>query len=251
MQRHASYAWALQDILGAACLLSALEVIRLPNFKVGTVLLCMFFVYDIFFVFITPYLTPNHDSVMVTAATGGSGATESIPLVFRIPRFQAVPCYRGESMLGFGDIVIPGIAVSHALSFDIDRMHHALKLGNVVQRGIWRRYSFFITALVSYTVGLSLTYIGMSLMSTAQPALMYLSPCLLLGLWGRAWLLGCGTNLWRGSPPHTAAKDDEEAQLGDGGDSNGDESPSALAKNIERRRSSRSPSESSSRHALE
>ena len=39
------------------------------NLKVAAALLAGFFVYDIFFVFITPYLTKNNDSVMVKAAT--------------------------------------------------------------------------------------------------------------------------------------------------------------------------------------
>ena len=55
--RKASWAWILQDILGVVFSINMLKTLRLPSLKVITVLLCTLFVYDIFFVFITPLLT--------------------------------------------------------------------------------------------------------------------------------------------------------------------------------------------------
>ena len=55
--RKESWAWALQDLLGIVFSLNMLKTLRLPSLKVITVLLSTLFVYDIFFVFITPYIT--------------------------------------------------------------------------------------------------------------------------------------------------------------------------------------------------
>ena len=55
--RKATWAWILQDSLGIVFSLNMLKTLRLPSLKVITVLLCTLFVYDIFFVFITPLLT--------------------------------------------------------------------------------------------------------------------------------------------------------------------------------------------------
>ena len=66
--RHASYAWALQDLFGVCLVVLFLGVIRLSNIKVATLLLSMAFAYDIFFVFISPVFFS--ESVMVKVATG-------------------------------------------------------------------------------------------------------------------------------------------------------------------------------------
>jgi signal peptide peptidase-like protein 2B len=41
----ASYAWVLQDIMGASLCVLFLSLVRFPNIKVATVLLCLAFVY--------------------------------------------------------------------------------------------------------------------------------------------------------------------------------------------------------------
>lgn len=84
----------------------ALQFIFLGNFQIGMLLLAVLFFYDIFFVFGT--------DVMLTVA---KGIDAPIKLMFpREPR-------EGEegpqhSMLGLGDIVIPGIFMSLCLRFD-------------------------------------------------------------------------------------------------------------------------------------
>ncbi|XP_032064553.1 signal peptide peptidase-like 2B isoform X3 [Thamnophis elegans] len=64
------WAWILQDALGIAFCLYMLKTIRLPTFKGCTLLLLVLFVYDVFFVFITPYLTKTGESIMVQVAAG-------------------------------------------------------------------------------------------------------------------------------------------------------------------------------------
>ena len=52
------------------------SIIRIPNIRVATYLLGLFFLYDIFFVFITPYIFEK--SIMVTVGTGGDSGESNI-----------------------------------------------------------------------------------------------------------------------------------------------------------------------------
>ncbi|XP_036364756.1 signal peptide peptidase-like 2A isoform X5 [Octopus sinensis] len=121
--RHKPYSWILQDILGVLFCINVLKNLRIPSLKAGTLLLGMFFLYDIFFVFLTPLFTENGESVMVDVATGKSGHhSESLPLVFRVPPlFPSHPsvCFVQESLLGFGDVILPGVLVVYSHIFDI------------------------------------------------------------------------------------------------------------------------------------
>uniref|UniRef100_H3B706 Signal peptide peptidase-like 2B n=1 Tax=Latimeria chalumnae TaxID=7897 RepID=H3B706_LATCH len=118
------WAWVLQDTLGIAFCLYMLKTIRLPTFKACTLLLVVLFIYDVFFVFVTPYLTPSGDSIMVEVAAGPSDSSthEKLPMVLKVPRLNASPlalCDRPFSLLGFGDILVPGLLVAYCHRFDI------------------------------------------------------------------------------------------------------------------------------------
>ena len=70
------------------------------------------------------------------------------------------------SMLGLGDIVIPGIFVALMLRFD-----EHLELG--------RSLPYYLTNFVSYVLGLVATVAVMHFFDAAQPALLYLVPACL------------------------------------------------------------------------
>ena len=58
--RHTSNnAWILQDILCVCFCIFQLRTLRLPSFKICFMLLSALFIYDIFFVFITPLFTSS------------------------------------------------------------------------------------------------------------------------------------------------------------------------------------------------
>ena len=69
--RHEPWAWFLQDVIGYFFCIFTVSELHLPNFKLLTLILAGFCAYDVFMVYITPYITPNGDSVMVAVATGG------------------------------------------------------------------------------------------------------------------------------------------------------------------------------------
>ncbi|KAL6966598.1 hypothetical protein U1Q18_032379 [Sarracenia purpurea var. burkii] len=106
------------------------------------------FVYDIFWVFFTP--------VMVSVAKSFDAPIKLL--------FPTADSARPYSMLGLGDIVIPGIFVALALRFDVSR---------------GKESQYFKSAFLGYTVGLVLTIIVMNWFQAAQPALLYIVPAVI------------------------------------------------------------------------
>ncbi|EFJ18240.1 hypothetical protein SELMODRAFT_271219 [Selaginella moellendorffii] len=138
--------WLANNTLGLAFSIQGIEMLSLGSFKIGAILLAGLFVYDIFWVFFTP--------VMVTVAKSFDAPIKLI--------FPTGSSSKPFSMLGLGDIVIPGIFVALALRFD-------------VSRGTGKRY--FTSAFMGYITGIVATIIVMNVFQAAQPALLYIVPC--------------------------------------------------------------------------
>ncbi|KAL8149084.1 hypothetical protein AgCh_006185 [Apium graveolens] len=161
--RKASYSWIGQDILGIFLIITVLQLAQLPNIKVATVLLCCAFLYDIFWVFLSPEIFGN--SVMIAVAEGDNSGGESIPMLLRVPRF--FDPFGGYNMIGFGDLVFPGLLVAFSLRYDKQK-----------KKGLANGYFLWLT--VGYGLGLLFTYLALYLMNgQGQPALLYLVPCTL------------------------------------------------------------------------
>ncbi|KAA8527324.1 hypothetical protein F0562_034579 [Nyssa sinensis] len=161
--RRASYSWVGQDVLGICLMITVLQMARLPNIKVATVLLCCAFLYDIFWVFLSPLIFK--DSVMIAVARGDNSGGESIPMLLRIPRL--FDPWGGYDMIGFGDILFPGLLISFAFRYD-----------KANKKGVLNGY--FLWLVIGYGFGLFFTYLGLYLMNGhGQPALLYLVPCTL------------------------------------------------------------------------
>lgn len=161
--RKASYSWVGQDILGIGLMITVLQLAQLPNIKVATVLLCCAFLYDIFWVFLSPYIF--HNSVMIAVAQGDNSGGESIPMLLRIPRF--FDPWGGSNMIGFGDILFPGLLVSFSVRYDEAKKKSV-------------RNGYFLPLMIGYGCGLVFTYLGLYIMNGhGQPALLYLVPCTL------------------------------------------------------------------------
>ena len=87
-------------------------------------------------------------------------------------------------MQGFGDILVPGLLLSFAHSYDL-------------MAGIkWKLYWAITT--VAYILGLVATFISLFLMNSAQPALLYLVPFTLVPTILVAWCRGDLTAMWDG-----------------------------------------------------
>ncbi len=74
---------------------------------------------------------------------------------------------RGFTMLGLGDIVVPGMFVALALRYDFSRSK---------RKSVAEPFAkpFFSTALTAYVLGLVTTMTVMHTFKAAQPALLYL-----------------------------------------------------------------------------
>ncbi|CAE7705701.1 Sppl2b [Symbiodinium pilosum] len=151
--------WALQDIIAIMFLLTLQRTVRLPNLKVGTLLLICTFFFDIFWVFISPVIFKK--SVMIEVATGG-GTGQSVPMVLKIPALDGeLP---GQfKILGLGDIAIPGLLISLLLRHDLVKRHR-------------RCAGYFLAGVIGYAVGLLATFVSLYLMQHGQPALLFLVP---------------------------------------------------------------------------
>ncbi|XVF84410.1 hypothetical protein PTKIN_Ptkin17bG0035000 [Pterospermum kingtungense] len=193
INRRASYSWVGQDILGICLMITILQLARLPNIKVATVLLCCAFVYDIFWVFLSPLIF--HQSVMIAVARGDNSGGESIPMLLRVPR--ASDPWGGYDMIGFGDILFPGLLVSFAFRFD---------------KANKKRFAngYFLWLIIGYAFGLFFTYLGLYLMNGhGQPALLYLVPCTLGVCVVLGFMRGDLGKLWNYSPESSSTTSGE------------------------------------------
>ncbi|KAJ8433683.1 hypothetical protein Cgig2_002354 [Carnegiea gigantea] len=107
--RREAYAWIGQDILGIALILTVLQIVRIPNLKV---------------------------------ARGDKSGEDGIPMLLKIPRM--FDPWGGYSVIGFGDIILPGLLVAFSLRYDW--------LGNKKIRA-----GYFIWAMTAYGLGTFLT----------------------------------------------------------------------------------------------
>ncbi|KAK6162319.1 hypothetical protein DH2020_002160 [Rehmannia glutinosa] len=196
--RRVSFAWIGQDILGIALIITVLQIIRVPNLKVGTVLLSCAFLYDIFWVFISKLWF--HKSVMIVVARGDGSGEDGIPMLLKIPRM--FDPWGGYSIIGFGDIILPGLLVAFSLRYDW-LSKKSLKSG------------YFLWAMLAYGLGLLTTYVALNMMDGhGQPALLYIVPFTLGTLITLGKKRGDLKHLWtRGEPdrpcPHVQLRQDE------------------------------------------
>ncbi|KJH50065.1 signal peptide peptidase [Dictyocaulus viviparus] len=158
----------------------------------GSLLLAGLFIYDIFWVFAT--------DVMVSVAKGIDA-----PILLQFPQDLLRNGWLNaskNSMLGLGDIVIPGIFIALLRRFD-------LRLGGNNVRSHGKR-SFFIVTVIAYTVGLLISMLVMHHFKAAQPALLYLVPCCLLTPLLLASFSGETKELWNYNEEHLTDKSEKE-----------------------------------------
>ncbi|XP_026191322.1 signal peptide peptidase [Cyclospora cayetanensis] len=169
--------WALHNILAIAFCIQAIAIVSVGSFGVASILLCGLFVYDVFWVFGT--------EVMVSVAKAFEGPAK---LIFPV---QLSPLQ--YSILGLGDIVIPGVLIAMCLRFD-NYLHHQQQNAATESHAvdIHQRFAkfYFCVVLCFYELGLLTTGIVMLAAQHPQPALLYLVPYCLFSLFGAAALNG-------------------------------------------------------------
>ncbi|KAK5687626.1 hypothetical protein LTS10_001766 [Elasticomyces elasticus] len=227
--------WYLTNLQGFAVCYTAFQMLSPTSFTTGSLLLAGLFCYDVWAVFFTP--------LMVTVA---KNLDQPIKLVFPRPE-EAVqkqvqvpflpPAPKTQySMLGLGDIVLPGIMIALALRFDlhlfylakqrkastieskseepenvIEKAPYVSTTGNFGDRFWTARLPasarpaklnasfpkpYFYASMIGYIIGMLTTLVVMGVFQHAQPALLYLVPGVLVSLWGTALVRGEIKTMW-------------------------------------------------------
>eukprot|EP01118_Nematostelium_gracile_P007225 TRINITY_DN233_c0_g7_i1.p1 TRINITY_DN233_c0_g7~~TRINITY_DN233_c0_g7_i1.p1 ORF type:complete len:355 (-),score=93.43 TRINITY_DN233_c0_g7_i1:68-1066(-) len=158
--------WIANNIFGLAFSIQGVAMLSLGSYKIGCTLLGGLFVYDVFWVFGT--------DVMVTVAKSFDA-----PIKLLFPKSLAAEVYE-FSMLGLGDIVIPGVFIALLLRFD--------KFKSVNKDNFSKEY--FNICFFGYFLGLGTTIFVMHVFKAAQPALLYLVPACIGTSFGLAVLRG-------------------------------------------------------------
>ena len=193
--------WWLTNFIGFAFAYSTLQIMSPTTSWTGTLLLSALFVYDIYFVFFTP--------LMVTVAT-----QLDIPAKLIFPRpsrpFEN-PSKQAFSMLGLGDVVLPGMMIGFALRFDLYLFYLRQQTQRIIKdsesevtkatwhpatggwgerfwtsrdellklrqfQGVLFPKTYFRASLIGYILGMLCTFGVMEVFGHAQPALLYLVP---------------------------------------------------------------------------
>lgn len=244
------YYWFLQDVMGVCFCILILGLIHINSIMVASVLLSLVFVYDVFYVLISPLIFGS--SVMIDVATGANGMDpafcEKYPsdracrgALAPLPMLLAVPWFNdfrgGFSMLGLGDIVLPGLLVSFAARYDsamalvrkctrasnnrvgdedgeIDATVGQVDGGGSGANGSSSsskpyRYQlgrmqaalfrgYLGPLVIAYGVGLIVAYLVVWATKTGQPALLYLVPACLGTVLFLGWRRRELSELWSG-----------------------------------------------------
>ncbi|KAK7870770.1 hypothetical protein R5R35_009914 [Gryllus longicercus] len=204
--------WLLMDAMGMGLCVAFIAFVRLPSLKVSTLLLTGLLIYDVFWVFFSSYIF--NTNVMVKVAT--RPAENPVGLVARklhlggvvkeapklsLPGKLVFPSLHNQghfSMLGLGDVVMPGLLLCFVLRYDAYKKSQLLHLGEtgVPPPKHLNKLSYFHCSLIGYFLGLLTATVSSEVFKAAQPALLYLVPFTLLPLLTMAYLKGDLRRMW-------------------------------------------------------
>jgi len=204
--------WLLMDAMGMGLCVAFIAFVRLPSLKVSTLLLTGLLVYDVFWVFFSSYIF--NANVMVKVATRPAdnpvgvmakklhftGLARDAPKL-SLPGKLVFPSMHNVghfSMLGLGDIVMPGLLLCFVLRYDAykkSQLLHSAETG-VPPPNHLNRITYFHCSLIGYFLGLLTATVSSEFFKAAQPALLYLVPFTLLPLLVMAYLKGDLRRMW-------------------------------------------------------
>ena len=187
--------WIYNNVIAILFCVHGIQFMFLGNFTTGFILLGLLFFYDIFFVFGT--------DVMLTVAK-----SIDAPIKLLFPKsWDATP--PEFSLLGLGDIVIPGVFIALCLRYDVIKSLPSAKInalmdsndGGEVVKLMWQHAksaprTYFHGALIGYCVAILTTVVVMLIFDRGQPALLYLVPACLLSVVINAVRKGEFKELW-------------------------------------------------------
>ena len=232
MHRSEDWVWWMQDMLCINLCAYIMTMFILPDAKVSFTLLTGMFLYDVFWVYISPFLVQAFSSEPVTADTGSSVmvavakgessdcgsaslSPESLPVVIRWPRQGTFLHPTASAMLGLGDIILPAFFIAFVMRYDVlsGRVWQLPRFGSSAvvnaasgdgvgsadeQRMRSMLYGYFVPSFVGYIIALLMAYVVVSKTGLAQPALLYIVPVSCWATLLLAWRRGQLLLLWEG-----------------------------------------------------
>ncbi|EDW84945.1 uncharacterized protein Dwil_GK12863 [Drosophila willistoni] len=204
--------WLLMDAMGMGLCVAFIAFVRLPSLKVSTLLLTGLLIYDVFWVFLSSYIFSTN--VMVKVAT--RPAENPVGIVARklnlggivrdtpklnLPGKLVFPSLHNSghfSMLGLGDVVMPGLLLCFVLRYDAYKKSQGVTSDPTLSppKGVGSRLTYFHCSLLGYFLGLLTATVSSEVFKAAQPALLYLVPFTLLPLLLMAYLKGDLRRMW-------------------------------------------------------
>lgn len=155
--------WLLMDAMGMGLCVAFIAFVRLPSLKVSTLLLTGLLLYDVFWVFFSSYIFSAN--VMVKVAT--RPAENPVGMVARkfnlamakeapklnLPGKLVFPSMQNNghfSMLGLGDIVMPGLLLCFVLRYDAYKKAQGIlaDTGVPIPKGVGSRLTYFHCSLL-------------------------------------------------------------------------------------------------------
>ncbi|KAL1378224.1 hypothetical protein pipiens_015732 [Culex pipiens pipiens] len=205
--------WLLMDAMGMGLCVAFIAFVRLPSLKVSTLLLTGLLIYDVFWVFFSSYIfntnvmvkvatRPADNPVGIVARKLNLGGIVREPPKLNLPGKLVFPSLHNSghfSMLGLGDIVMPGLLLCFVLRYDAykkSQCTQTAETGVPPPRGVGSRLTYFHCSLLGYFLGLLTATVSSEVFKAAQPALLYLVPFTLLPLLTMAYLKGDLRRMW-------------------------------------------------------
>ena len=146
--------WVANNVFGLTLATSAIETIPIQSFSIASIMMGGLFIYDIFWVFGT--------DVMVSVAKSFDAP---IKLMFPLDFLEHGFSGASHTMLGLGDIVVPGLLIAMLCRYD-----NSQRVGSKF---------YFVTSIIAYIFGMVVTVVILQTFKAAQPALLYLVPACL------------------------------------------------------------------------
>mmetsp|Transcript_22346 Transcript_22346/g.26886 ORF Transcript_22346/g.26886 Transcript_22346/m.26886 type:complete len:373 (+) Transcript_22346:272-1390(+) len=129
--------WLTVDILAACTFFVTVVALRVPNLKIGCLTLCSLFLYDIVWVFFSPYIFGENIMVHVAGRSArnparhvaqavGAPLVLELPIKLLFPVNLSCPNERRFRLLGLGDLAVPGLLIALTARFDSFLYHHTM-----------------------------------------------------------------------------------------------------------------------------
>lgn len=188
--------WLVNNMVASVLAINGCALIRVGNVKVAGILLLGLFFYDIYFVF------KSH--LMMSVATGLDmpgkllfpRGSESLYTFSQFAGLTHRELLLPSSLLGLGDIMMPGFFIALCLRFDYHLFYSKNKLAFHKLRSIGVP-TYFTAAMVGYVAALAATMTAVFVFDKGQPALLYIVPGILGAVALTALAKGEFGELWR------------------------------------------------------